>query len=327
MLASFRATARPFTSARPAARTPLPVCIRSRVAVRVAAGDALAEKVAGEPTVTDEELSLLLEEEEADELDVIYASAAAEDDFADDDDVDEVMQAAMEAADGLNDGVDALTVAAISAELDGDAEDKEAGARAVEALLADALSGDEPLSEETLASITSGVPEAELEGEAELEDFVPAMNSDRYEERPLSADDKDAIAPYKLSKGELRNLLPSDWDQINTDFFSNKKAENIPLPEFRLNLLWNVNTLGIAIDQVYSRGQVSPLTEYFFWPRQDAWEDLRQNLEARPWISERDRIVLLNRMTEIINYWQEEDQKPPIEAARAKFTDCLFIVA
>ncbi len=217
--------------------------------------------------------------------------------------------------------------------------------------------------------------------QVELEDFVPAMNSDRYEERPLSADDKAAIAPYKLSKGELRNLLPQvrrepaarangitlrscsawdtctwqlavrhgsresaachaakrkrpldsgalgvvrlwhhgmplrlrvhgvgkgerdcsgnvaiglllivysgmccrssgsvrletqvrfrgpapvsltflstnvlqDWDQINVDFFSNKRDENIPLPEFRLNILWMEKNLAVAIDQVYSR--------------------------------------------------------------------------
>ena len=35
------------------------------------------------------------------------------------------------------------------------------------------------------------------------------------------------------------------------------------------------------------QGQISPLTEYFFWPRKDAWDELRMSLEARPWISER----------------------------------------
>lgn len=39
--------------------------------------------------------------------------------------------------------------------------------------------------------------------------------------------------------------------------------------------------------QVYSRGQTSPLTEFFFWPRKDAWEELKAALEARPWVSER----------------------------------------
>jgi hypothetical protein len=44
-----------------------------------------------------------------------------------------------------------------------------------------------------------------------------------------------------------------DWDQINIDFFSNKKDENVPLPEYRLNVLWTEKNLAVAIDQVYSR--------------------------------------------------------------------------
>lgn len=60
--------------------------------------------------------------------------------------------------------------------------------------------------------------------QAELEDFVPAMNSDRYEERPLSADDKAAIAPYKLSKGELRNLLP----QVRHDPAARARGKTLP---------------------------------------------------------------------------------------------------
>lgn len=47
--------------------------------------------------------------------------------------------------------------------------------------------------------------------------------------------------------------------------------------------------------QVYARGNSSPLTEYFVWPRKDAWEELKVSLERRPWISDIEKIRLLNR--------------------------------
>jgi hypothetical protein len=39
--------------------------------------------------------------------------------------------------------------------------------------------------------------------------MVPGSSADRYDEVALSADDKEEVAPLKLSKSELRNLLPS----------------------------------------------------------------------------------------------------------------------
>ncbi|KAG2435270.1 hypothetical protein HXX76_007348 [Chlamydomonas incerta] len=228
----------------------------------------------------------------------------------------------LEAVELMGTDVDAMTAAAVAAEMDA-AEDKEEAARAVEDVMASKLAAGE-LSDADLSKVAAAV--GDLEG-AELDDFVPALASDRYAEVPVSADDKAAMEPLKLSKGELRNLLPQDWDQINVDFFSNKKDENIPLPEYRLNVLWTDKNLAVAIDQVYSRGQVSPLTEYYFWPRQDAWEELRINLESRPWISERDRIILLNRLTQLINFWQDEEVKRTVEEARAEFPDCAFAIA
>jgi 30S ribosomal protein 3 len=38
----------------------------------------------------------------------------------------------------------------------------------------------------------------------------------------------------------------------------------------------------------------------------------------------RDRVLLLNKTTEVINFWQDEETKHTVEEAREKFPDCQF---
>lgn len=75
-------------------------------------------------------------------------------------------------------------------------------------------------------------------------------------------------------------------------------------PRVILKFVWMQKDIGVALDHMIPGFGTIPLSPYYFWPRKDAWEELKALLESKPWISELHRVFLLNQATDIINLWQ-----------------------
>ena len=76
-------------------------------------------------------------------------------------------------------------------------------------------------------------------------------------------------------------------------------------PRLVLKFIWMEKNIGLALNQLLPAYGTVPLSPYYFWPRKDAWEELKVLLESKPWISQKQMIILLNQATDIINLWQQ----------------------
>jgi 30S ribosomal protein 3 len=92
---------------------------------------------------------------------------------------------------------------------------------------------------------------------------------------------------------------------------------------FVLKVVWLDKDVALAVDYVISKG-TSPLTAYYFWPRSDAWQELKDELDKKNWITDSEKIQLLNQATEVINFWQEKGRITSMLQAQQKFPEVVF---
>ncbi|KZV21159.1 30S ribosomal protein 3, chloroplastic-like [Dorcoceras hygrometricum] len=118
---------------------------------------------------------------------------------------------------------------------------------------------------------------------------------------------------FKPIKTNASSSLTTQQASILDDGEAKEKPRIVVKPMERprlvLRFLWMEKNIGIAIDQVIPGGHGSiPLSPYYFWPRKDAWKELKVMLESKPWISKKQTVVLLNQATDIINLWQQSGE-------------------
>ena len=75
----------------------------------------------------------------------------------------------------------------------------------------------------------------------------------------------------------------------------------------------------MAVDHSY------PLTQYYFWPKTEAWEQLKLELDSKPWLSEKDKILALNLTTDVVNYWQTSRKIENFDVIKNKFNTVDFV--
>lgn len=110
----------------------------------------------------------------------------------------------------------------------------------------------------------------------------------------------------------------------NLNFYPIANSIMVLLIQLKLKVLWFKESLGLAIDQELCN-QVYPLTSYYMWPKTEAWEQLKLELDSRPWLTKEKKVQVLNLSTEIMNYWKEHQKVESTKQFSSYFQKINFV--
>ena len=123
----------------------------------------------------------------------------------------------------------------------------------------------------------------------------------------------------KLGLTFISNQGFSGKNMTNTRSY--KDPRNMQL---ELKILWSNNFLGLAIDQVSTKYTL-PITSYYFWPKTEAWEQLKIELAFKPWVKDKEKVKILNSAAEVMNFWRANRNTETLENVMAHFSDVHFV--
>ena len=72
--------------------------------------------------------------------------------------------------------------------------------------------------------------------------------------------------------------------------------------KLKLRVVWCKNFLGLAINQLNSNGEYF-LTRYYFWPKTEAWEQLKLELDTKLWLTSEEKVEILKISSDAMKYW------------------------
>ncbi|KAJ4843153.1 hypothetical protein Tsubulata_018580 [Turnera subulata] len=132
----------------------------------------------------------------------------------------------------------------------------------------------------------------------------PPITFHQNNNRPISLNRFRSFAAPEALTAENPTDAPSSSEE---EFVLEEEVaeRNYERPRLVLKFIWMEKNIALGLDQMIPGVGTVPLSPYFFWPRKDAWEELKTTLESKPWISQKTMIIILNQATDIINLWQQ----------------------